>query len=485
MTIITFGQTAITPPSISQPTTGANKQNPNAFIKWGPVPGAFSYELQIDTTSSFDNPDIILTQYTGANASNLYFGNEQFCRVRAFGLNHSDSSAWSTVSNFFVIDTVTVLKPDSNSTNSYSRLYINWNLISGATEYEYQIDTSTNFNSSYLVEGDLANSSNHAFSTQLYFNTDYFFRMRAIDSRSISSWSKPIPFKTTNTVKLVSPIVNSKNTETEVLLKWKTNGAYFYKYQISTDTNFSAFIEYLVDSTYIVTSASDTSVQIYSDTLLFDTKYFWRAQALNQFDTSGWSLINSFTTFQLITPTEPTNNSTNTSCIPIYRWTGFNGVRNYIIEVDTSVSFSNPKRYTVPGYETRYRDSLHALIAFTNYHWRIKATNYNDTTLWCATQNFKTGPYTSISSFENNDVCEFYPNPAKNHFNLLIGTSNTSSCEINIIDVMGQLVKTDKFTLNYGKNNKMINVSNLADGIYFVKIKYNNESITKKLIINN
>ena len=72
------------------------------------------------------------------------------------------------------------------------------------------------------------------------------------------------------------------------------------------------------------------------------------------------------------------------------------------------------------------------------------------------------------------DAIELYPNPTNGIFNLT-GISNLD-VDVKIFSVTGKLV------LNEKPMNDKVDVSSLSKGIYFVEIKWNNQSILKKLI---
>ncbi|MDN3619637.1 endonuclease [Polaribacter undariae] len=72
---------------------------------------------------------------------------------------------------------------------------------------------------------------------------------------------------------------------------------------------------------------------------------------------------------------------------------------------------------------------------------------------------------------------KMYPNPTDGN---AVYFKITESAEVNIYNVLGKLIK--KAAIN--TNNNSIDTSNLAKGIYLVKINSENQSITKKLIKN-
>jgi len=74
-----------------------------------------------------------------------------------------------------------------------------------------------------------------------------------------------------------------------------------------------------------------------------------------------------------------------------------------------------------------------------------------------------------------------FPNPIKGGFlnvNLKSYNTNSNSYKYSIFNVLGGIVKTG----NLEKQNNQLNVSNLASGIYLLKVAHGNESVVKKII---
>lgn len=76
-----------------------------------------------------------------------------------------------------------------------------------------------------------------------------------------------------------------------------------------------------------------------------------------------------------------------------------------------------------------------------------------------------------------NNKFSVYPNPAKNNVN--ISNSNASISAIEMTDVNGRIVKTENFT---NVNNVIVNISDLSQGIYMMKIISDKGIDTKKII---
>ena len=90
---------------------------------------------------------------------------------------------------------------------------------------------------------------------------------------------------------------------------------------------------------------------------------------------------------------------------------------------------------------------------------------------------------TSINEIKDNFSLNLYPNPAINSTTLEVYSDNNSDIEINIIDVLGKNVFSEKTKVYFGKNIKTLDVSNLQQGVYFINTSINNNIISKKLTV--
>lgn len=72
-----------------------------------------------------------------------------------------------------------------------------------------------------------------------------------------------------------------------------------------------------------------------------------------------------------------------------------------------------------------------------------------------------------------------YPNPAIDIINLKFNSQNTNLVTVNIYNLVGALVKSEKLN----NNNHQLNVSDICNGVYIVEIRGNDWSESQKLII--
>ena len=131
---------------------------------------------------------------------------------------------------------------------------------------------------------------------------------------------------------------------------------------------------------------------------------------------------------------------------------GTGGLTGTVAYIGTDVSFT--ETYTAGNY---YK--IYAVDKAFNFSNEIQVSDANLGLDRKAILNFR-----------------LYPNPVKNVLN--IKSNNIEFTSVNIYNVLGSRV----LSLNRIENNQ-INVSNLNEGVYFVKLNSGTDSITKKIII--
>ena len=86
----------------------------------------------------------------------------------------------------------------------------------------------------------------------------------------------------------------------------------------------------------------------------------------------------------------------------------------------------------------------------------------------------------AVPTFENNKtVFNFYPNPASNYISISRKQTNNSDAIINIYNLLGEVIQSEK--LNVGKQK--INIEKLKSGVYILEINESNLSERKRLVI--
>ncbi len=198
-------------------------------------------------------------------------------------------------------------------------------------------------------------------------------------------------------------------------------------------------------------------------------------------------------------------------------------------ESDTSLTTNQKKFNTMPNIKTRLYDVSAALLSPTELDLTSDASsNISYRAMWhFVSPKFKlisktsttitamvpmtitnSNPYTSLSenthwyscsplSFANTSTLigiaentansinnsSIFPNPAKNNVTVNINLINTSKVQIDVLNTVGQLVRTIQSQAQTGSNSITIDLSGLSSGIYFVNIKVDNVRSAKKLVI--
>jgi hypothetical protein len=95
----------------------------------------------------------------------------------------------------------------------------------------------------------------------------------------------------------------------------------------------------------------------------------------------------------------------------------------------------------------------------------------------------------AVSNLSTNDIesiensIEIFPNPATSNFTLRFDTKDASNSEIKLVDLTGKTVQIIANGTSKGLNTFNINTTSLTKGVYFVEIAGNENTITKKVII--
>ncbi|PCH68686.1 MAG: hypothetical protein COC01_03285 [Bacteroidetes bacterium] len=92
----------------------------------------------------------------------------------------------------------------------------------------------------------------------------------------------------------------------------------------------------------------------------------------------------------------------------------------------------------------------------------------------------------SITSINVNNVeipyLSIYPNPSKGKFNVEFSSSYNEMLSINIVDIAGRQVYADQSVI-YDNHRKVIDLSNLPDGIYLMQLISSEMLVNKRIII--
>ncbi|HOZ30048.1 MAG TPA: T9SS type A sorting domain-containing protein, partial [Bacteroidales bacterium] len=172
----------------------------NVILDWNSVYGASAYVYEITEDENFVSG--ITTQEisdTYKEIIGLAEGTQYFWRIKATdGVVYSE---WSEVWNFTTetneLDAPILVSPTNNATEiDAESVVLDWNSVSGASQYVYEISTDNTFSTDVTTE--TINETQKTL-TALSEGIQYFWRVKATDGVIESAWSEVWNFTTEST----------------------------------------------------------------------------------------------------------------------------------------------------------------------------------------------------------------------------------------------------------------------------------------------
>ncbi|NCC88174.1 MAG: T9SS type A sorting domain-containing protein, partial [Clostridia bacterium] len=187
----------IAPTLITPANNSTNINIDNVILDWESVFGASAYIFEITEDENFISG--VTTQQindTQKEIIGLSEGTQYFWRVKSTdGIVYSDwSEIWNFTTEISALDAPILVTPLNNATGiSVESAILDWNSVIGASQYVYEISTDMNFNNN--VSTEIINETQKEIFT-LSTGTQYFWRVKAINSTLESNWSETWNFIT-------------------------------------------------------------------------------------------------------------------------------------------------------------------------------------------------------------------------------------------------------------------------------------------------
>jgi hypothetical protein len=474
-------------PALKSPADNAVRQMPNVAITWYAITGTtgLQYELMFDTSASFNSPlrfDTIQTLLTGYSTKNLLFGTVYHWKVRA--IDNGNTSAWSPVRSFTVFNDLECNLPVIGDTTQNPNATISWKstlnfvTITGVSNYDFEIDTTTGFNSPLFVSGSVVGNVFSFRNANLRFHTTYYWRARPRHAAGSGAWqATPWNFKIISRPTLSAPANNAVNQNLDATLKWNVvTGILGYEYVIATDQNF----------TNIVDISSTDTIVAKADFLTFGGSYYWKVRTRTLTDTSQYSQAFHFSTYSTVIMTSPANNAQNVAFKPLLQWTAQTGITGYELLLDSVNTFASP----IVSYKPKAKDASYQvtkkLLPLKTYYWKMRAFDgagvTADTSAWSPVWSFTITDVTGIDE-QSLPVFTFYPNPASGKLFIRIDAKEVSSTPLAIFDLLGNKVLEKQLNLTVGRNIEEINLDNLGKGIYIARLTIDGNPVNQKIVV--
>lgn len=242
----------------------------NILLDWEPLEGAGSYLWQLSNEADFSSSSIIAEDTTSASSvklNSLEPDKTYYWRVRAETplLSHW-SGIWSfTLQAVIDLDTPILESPAAGAVNVPVNTMFQWTPVDGAESYELEISTQYDFTNPVvrLTGANAIPINAWQNPDQFAYNTTYYWRVRAINSDTVGSWSGAGVFATEaaeiTQISTSSTITQTQATQTLIS---------FTTVEKLTTTTYTQF------PTITITQTRETAVPVQQNTVIPYWLYF-------------------------------------------------------------------------------------------------------------------------------------------------------------------------------------------------------------------
>ncbi len=476
-------KTAPNTPTLVTPVNSATDIPKETTLLWNSSLGADTYRLQIAKDSLFtimvidDSTITNLFSQVSLDNSTTYFW-----RVNAKNEGGTSifSSTWSFTTIISAPDTPILLSPADETTNISTLTTFTWNAAIGASSFRLQVSQDSTFTSTVFDDSTITGTSKQV---QLMNNAKYFWRMLAKNAGGLSPWSNVYSFTTIILAPIIPSLVypsnNQKNLPVEFNLIWnKVNYADTYSCQIANDSNFN---QIMINDTIIIDTIKQITLAIHGK------KHYWKIRANNSGGSSQWSNTWNFLTI-LPSPNELAAIPNLLNSITLTWKDKSNGEVGFILERNQdSTNYSVID--TTQSNDTVYVDTN--VEKNRTYYYKIKSFTYD-----CESDysNETSAMVTKINKDElpkEYSLSQNFPNPFNPVTSIQFTVGNSPAGEagkqnvsLKVFDVLGRevavLINEKK---EPGTYTVKFDASQLGSGIYIYRIKANNFSASRKLVL--
>lgn len=473
--------------TLISPIDGATNLPVEVMLSWNQAQKADEYEVQVHTSNSFTDPDIVLSGIAGTSTllTSLVNGQVYYWRVR--GVNAVTEGEWSPSRGFITIrggDTqVQIISPPGGTTGVPLETELVWHEVEGAATYHVQVGTSFSFNLNSIVFEDSQFADTVFQLFDLAPDTTYAWRVKASNA-GVNNWSITASFVTgkgvPSQVILESPLDDAVDVDLEPQLIWTVPPrATAFDLEIGLDENFS---------TVLLSESDLTEVMFDVPTLDPVTDYYWRVRGVNQDGEGPWSETRKFTTIGVEPPApatlvSPLNGATEVSFKPLFSWNASAGASSYKLEVATNASFTTVTIAVVvaqPFFQSA------GLALGEGYFWRVEARNAGGSALsevWSFTTVLDTDTEDEEIP-EDFSLSQNYPNPFNPSTAIEFAMPRAGEATLIVYNVRGEEIArlVDGFT-GAGRHTVRWDAGSLPSGVYLYRLVAEGFTEVRKLTL--
>lgn len=140
----------------------------------------------------------------------------------------------------------------------------------------------------------------------------------------------------------------------------------------------------------------------------------------------------------------------------------------------------------VIGFERQSTDVPKSLLGLgTTWEWQVR----------CACQTTPTVIATALSAKDTFAVptarvadiaslsADLFPNPATEQLNVIVDAAAAGMTEYAVVDLLGRTVLAGQFQVEAGRNTLPLTVSNIDNGVYFIRLVQNGEEVVNPFTV--
>ncbi|MEZ4886270.1 MAG: proprotein convertase P-domain-containing protein [Chitinophagales bacterium] len=464
-------------------------------------------ELPLGTTANFSEPNTSPGATVEVTVEGLtVVGDYTFVFTATDGTETTTTEVNITILG--EVTGVTLLAGPINGTNlDLLTTNLAWVDIEGINAYEVELSTTADFSTTALLE--TVNDATNFDTPLLDGNTTYYWHVRGVNDCGAGAWSDAFRFTTPNIVcsqteGLEMPVVidaatqqdynNTINVVTEGIVKdvnISLNGTHSYIGDLiftlisPTGTELVLVNQLCTESeTFSITFDDEADLAIpcpYDDGGSYlpenalstfngeSASGIWTLRVRDNAEADGGSLDN----WNLAVCVEPQE-----VLMPVASFTvGIDG-----LDVFVSDKSDNAESWLWDfGDGTTFEGQNPPIHTYTDggeYTICLTVTNLAGENTTCETVNIIVG----IDPILTNNLIRFYPNPTNDLLYIDFDTSLQMEVTLQVFGVNGQQILQRELTTAETTSTAMVDLSNVATGVYFVRLTSNDWTVAKKVV---
>ncbi len=424
---------ALNAPNPTKPSTGISNAYTRQQFYWELVADAGSYELQVDTTKAFNSPLLVERTFSSNSQQYVYhfhYNTHYYWRMRSVSKTDTDvKSDWCSIREFTTlsqVDLVTPNQPDG-ARYYYPSQTFKWKNSYGSTRYVIEIDTVPTFDSQAnyrTTYSSYASNTTEQLTKEignLYLNCTCYWRVKAYNNSDSSAWSEVYQFPTIARIQGTSP-KDLDNAKTSLTFYWEYKaGLNKVIIELDTTNRFNSPAKRTVQSSG---SSQDYCYTTISE-LYFGKDYYWRIKGYHSKDTTDWSNVLHFKTYNHCNLSSPADSATGLYTQVSLYYSFVSDISKYQVQLDTTPQFNSSQlqtRMSSAGSSDYAYEIFSELLFGQDFYWRVRRCHSKDTSNWSQTRLFTTAKACPLTQSPTDSATEVSTSPYL-YFNTAKGIS--------------------------------------------------------------